>query len=727
MKLSKLFMGLTAAAMFAACADDLNTVEVNNGQFNADGDGFLKIAIAMPQQTASSRATLDGELGYDYGQFNNGEKYEYAVESALLVLFEGDPAADEGTYKLHSAYNLNNGQWNENTSNQITVDRTMISKINKGQLNETHKLFAFVILNKHDFFEVGASDANLYRGKADVAGNNLKGMTLKDFMKIQLDETDRKYDAHSFFMSNMPWATVPGGTTAVAAGVKMHTLYPIDMALIKGTFEDANAGDPATVVNVERALAKVSVHWNDAAMTTQTGSYSAEVLGWFIDNTNPTVYVTRNFLEDEDAQSYNESSSDVTTEGLKYLGYKNQKAGTQGDFVGRSRMISSAPVFTPKAGSNIPSNYRTFWGIDPNYDRHAYKADGQTAELVTKAGAAIDNTIMQYNDTYQLISGQLRPNNTYYYCTENTFDVYHQSEFNTTRVVVAAQFNDGNDFYTIDVEPGVMQSVENMKSYVMARLMERVNIQQWFQKYIKPEFYDGIGEHKNGTQFFNFTFTYPNGKTNEDLVAERKTAAEVQAMSIAAQSAYYKEMSSFAGNAVASVALNEVTDQMIVDGHTKEGAIANFNSNLANNNEYLASNFHLSYYVGGVSYYSALIKHFGDVETPWERNDAMSNVTSSVYKNADNDKLNSAAFLGRYGVLRNNWYDVSVDGIRQIGSPVVPPLVKPKTPGDPDPEDPDNPDPDPENPDVPDDQVENYLKVTINITPWAMRNQNTIL
>lgn len=718
MKLSKLFMGLTAAAMFAACADDLNTAEVNNGQFNADGDGYLKIAIAMPQQTVSSRATLDGALGSDYGQFNDGEKYEYAVESAILVLFSGT-GDDESQYKLHSAYNLNNGEWKDDTSAQITVDRTMISKINKGQLEQNEKLYAFVILNQHDFFEVGSKDNQLYIGDSAAPGaTSLKNKTLAEFMKIQLNETDRKYDAHSFFMSNMPWATVPGGTTAVAAGVKVNTLYPIDMNLIKETFEDANVGEAATTVNVERALAKVSVHWDDAAMTTQTNSYKAEVLGWFIDNTNPTVYVTRNFLEDETAQSFNASASTVSTEGLKYLGYKNQK----GTYVGRSRMISSTPV--------TANNHRTYWGIDPNYDRHAYTADGKP-ELVTKEGVAVDNTIMQYDDSYHLISGQLRPNNTYYYCTENTFDVYHQSEFNTTRVVVAAQFNEGNDFYCIDVEPGVMYQIDAMKSYVMQRLMERVNIQQWFQKYIKPEYYDGheADEVKyDGTQFFKITYTYPNGKTDAELAVERKTADDLQAMTIAELSAYYQEMSSYAGNAVASVELNDLTDEMIADGQTKNGAEENFETNLNNNNEYLKANFHLSYYVGGVSYYSALIKHFGDYETPWERSDDMANVTSSVYLDKTTNKLNSAAFLGRYGVLRNNWYDVRVDGIRQIGSPVVPPLVKPKTPGDPDPNP--DPDPDPENPtvpDVPDDQVENYLKVTINITPWAMRKQNTTL
>ena len=57
--------------------------------------------------------------------------------------------------------------------------------------------------------------------------------------------------------------------------------------------------------------------------------------------------------------------------------------------------------------------------------------------------------------------------------------------------------------------------------------------------------------------------------------------------------------------------------------------------------------------------------------------------------------------LGRYGMVRNNWYDIAINKISGPGSPDVP------EPGD----DPDD-DPDPYK-----------IDVTINILSWAKRSQ----
>ena len=67
-------------------------------------------------------------------------------------------------------------------------------------------------------------------------------------------------------------------------------------------------------------------------------------------------------------------------------------------------------------------------------------------------------------------------------------------------------------------------------------------------------------------------------------------------------------------------------------------------------------------------------------------------------------------YLGRYGVLRNNWYQIEVTGIRQIGNPTV---INPSDPG--------------VGGGDPDDNVDNYLSVKIHITPWAVRTQKVEL
>ena len=92
-------------------------------------------------------------------------------------------------------------------------------------------------------------------------------------------------------------------------------------------------------------------------------------------------------------------------------------------------------------------------------------------------------------------------------------------------------------------------------------------------------------------------------------------------------------------------------------------------------------------YKNGESYYIARIKHFGDDLTPWNEGDA-------TY-GTDNEK-----YLGRYGVLRNNWYDLTINKISGPGYPDVP-KVKPTDP---------------------DDEDTKYISVSVKILDWAKRS-----
>lgn len=98
----------------------------------------------------------------------------------------------------------------------------------------------------------------------------------------------------------------------------------------------------------------------------------------------------------------------------------------------------------------------------------------------------------------------------------------------------------------------------------------------------------------------------------------------------------------------------------------------------------------ISTYAGGESYYIARIKHFGDVLTPWSSGD---------YGTSD------FAYLGRYGILRNNWYELTVSSVSGPGYPSVP-EVKPNTP---------------------DDENDKYISVSVKILKWAKRTQDVKL
>lgn len=107
----------------------------------------------------------------------------------------------------------------------------------------------------------------------------------------------------------------------------------------------------------------------------------------------------------------------------------------------------------------------------------------------------------------------------------------------------------------------------------------------------------------------------------------------------------------------------------------------------------------ISIYRGGDCYYQILIKHFGDALTPWSGNNSENTpTTGKIYPGGDE------AFLGRYGVLRNNWYNLNITGINKIGTPDV--------------TEPDN---------TPDDNLDSYISVKINVLSWAKRQQNVTL
>lgn len=94
----------------------------------------------------------------------------------------------------------------------------------------------------------------------------------------------------------------------------------------------------------------------------------------------------------------------------------------------------------------------------------------------------------------------------------------------------------------------------------------------------------------------------------------------------------------------------------------------------------------ISTYLNGEAYYIARIKHFNEM-TPW--------------KPGTGYGIDNNAFLGRYGVLRNNWYELSVNKVSGLGYPDVP-EVKPT---------------------LPDDENDQYISVSVKILSWAKRSQ----
>ena len=101
-------------------------------------------------------------------------------------------------------------------------------------------------------------------------------------------------------------------------------------------------------------------------------------------------------------------------------------------------------------------------------------------------------------------------------------------------------------------------------------------------------------------------------------------------------------------------------------------------------------------YAGGECYYIARIKHF-DTATPWSAGEP---TYGDITEASNNNK-----YLGRYGVLRNNWYELNVSSVSGPGYPDVPVV----------------------NPTDPDDEDTKYINVEVKILDWAKRSQSVDL
>lgn len=230
------------------------------------------------------------------------------------------------------------------------------------------------------------------------------------------------------------------------------------------------------------------------------------------------------------------------------------------------------------------------------------------------------------------------------YCLENTFNVNNQNQNQTTRVIVAATLNAGNTFYIVNNNKGAIYDEEQAENEIKAEYLGNQAVIAALTANL-----DGADKKITGD---DLTVTFD--KAAGDLTV---TMIEISA----------DKAGDFKGD--------EIPDAL------KPGTEAN-NAILAAVN----AGKKVSCYANGVAYYPVMIRHFDDNQTPW------SNVE---YGGNENN------FLGRYGVLRNNWYEINVTGIRDIGYADVPEVYG-----------------------TPDDPMESYISVEINVLSWAKRSQN---
>jgi hypothetical protein len=228
------------------------------------------------------------------------------------------------------------------------------------------------------------------------------------------------------------------------------------------------------------------------------------------------------------------------------------------------------------------------------------------------------------------------------YCLENTFNLTNMYQGQTTRVIFKAKYTPKDGLAETD---GTFYTIGNMTTILKkADLEKAVNAAATSVLSGCTVDYTNL-ETEGGSHVI--TTADIKDDTGKALVAD-------------------KDYSGKTGTQI----VKEINDKLgLTDGAGRAEAMVGINT-----------------YLEGETYYIARVKHFGDVLTKW----------NSGENYGDNNKQ----YLGRYGMLRNNWYELTVGNVYGPGYPGVPPV----------------------DPTLPDDENEKYLSVSVKILSWAKRS-----
>lgn len=526
----------------------------------------------------------DGDPIYDQGTSD-----EYDVNDVTLLIFKKGGATKEGDFTFVEKADLGNmAPWKAEGSNGITASATITAKLTGIDLTKEglkSDYYALAILNNNTD-ATGAGKVKLPTKTSDTFSSwNVASNT------VVAKFTD---NTNGYYMANAP---------VFVAGGEPTTLVNIDKVYATKQKAETNA---ATTIHVERGLAKVTVASfpKDLPPTgTIYNSDKVEITAWNLDVTNKSTFPI------------------------------HKTTGLNSPF---TTIWSASPDPAPSTGRFVDGTNKAFkrvyWGVDPNY----------STNYTTVADCEGDFNVLAANAA---ITGNAK---TPQYCLENTFDIMHMLQGQTTRVVFKAKytpknFADNETFYKIGNNTDLWNE-ENLKKQIKTVALNVMGITKAEEqaKYdvdlSKGSNISGVAGHQHLVKAENITYS---GESTSSKV-----------------------------NPAAITAINEKLGLSDAAG--------------------------ISTYLNGEAYYIARIKHFGDDLTPWKEGD-------EAY--GANDATQNNKYLGRYGVLRNNWYELTVNSVSGPGTPDVP-TIKPTEP---------------------DDESYKYISVSVKILSWAKRSQKVDL
>ena len=577
---------------------------------------------------------------------NDGTADEYAVKSGTLYLFKG---ANEDAATFFGSFPINTTFANETGDVPVGTGANAI-----GNITSTSQRIVQEIQNP----DLGITD-KLYAYVILNDKNNATGIDatvgtttgaqfkLQQLKAIGIAAEAAGYGAmgtNGLVMTSVPIATVAGGEST-PADAEIITFSEIDKNAIYKTKAEAEAATAATCIYVERAAAKVEVivDSNFGIQLDGDGTptgVAAEDVTWALGNVNVAYYNTRQ-VDKEWLPYYNMQTTPA------YLKY---------------RMVGRTPFFD---GGHTPNPaYRTYFGKDINFDGLA-----DLSEPLKDAQYTLKSEDVVY--TY-----------------ENTFDANSQIFDNTTYVGVKAKISNG-DFYTIQGQPNTMLKTNaDIVAVVKTRLRDVIN--------------QRIAAINAAIRTSDDATNFPAGVEVTYDVTVTVDVPESGYNATTGEQTYTVTLGLDNVKIGGSAASDEAVTALKALAGTNIGVVAN------------PANSKLLKYTGGISYYATRIQHFGDIETPWDGPAEAYNNYDLVYpanatqtikdKTTQYGTSRASAWLGRWGVVRNNWYSLTLKSISGIGSPVPEDFRGNGTPDD-------NP------------PTSYFITAEVHILPWVKRTQ----
>ena len=443
-------------------------------------------------------------------------------------------------------------------------------------------------------------------------------------------------------MANAPLAKYQGSGNTPTDG-SVQVLVPI--TAVYTTEADANSATPDQVY-VERGMAKVTMTASTGNLTSAQVAAANDlawtVSAWTLDNTNPSSYLVR-------------STNNFSTASTGYWTLGSNKSGaTSYRCIGNTAITEGSPAFA----------YRTYFAESANFSKIA---TATSAAGVTTTGDFSLNTLTlsgtdANNDKIDDVFSTDFTSSNPQYCFENTFPVNEQNVSHTTLVQLAVTTKysgTAQNLYTVDGN----KSIVFLESSIFDKIKAAASA------YVEANKGTLV---KTGTTVSSNDFAVTSVSLDASNVVNGAVITYAKSTGDVELKDEYFSTSSTLTTTLCSQIFSTITE-----AYTQ--------------------------YTGGVSYYHIRIKHFGDILTPWNNGETTAPSAGNVYPSGANRDGN---YLGRYGVLRNNWYDLSVSSIKRLGDAV------PHTgnwPG------------------TTDDEFDNYITFKINILSWAKRTQSADL